>query len=48
MRELARRAGHLATYVEVDSGHFAFLDRHETCGKAIASWLLDRERGARP
>jgi hypothetical protein len=48
MRELARRAGRLATYVEVDSGHFAFLDRHETCEKAIASWLLDRERGSRP
>ncbi|WNG24325.1 alpha/beta hydrolase [Cystobacter fuscus] len=44
MRELARRAGRLATYVEVDSGHFAFLDRHEACEKAIASWLLDRER----
>jgi pimeloyl-ACP methyl ester carboxylesterase len=48
MREVAHRAGRLATYVEVDSGHFAFLDRHETCEKAIASWLLDRERGVRP
>lgn len=48
MREFARRAGHLATHVEVDSGHFAFLDRHEACEKAIASWLLDRERQARP
>jgi pimeloyl-ACP methyl ester carboxylesterase len=48
MRELARRAGRLATYVEVDSGHFAFLDRHEACEKAIASWLLDTERQARP
>jgi pimeloyl-ACP methyl ester carboxylesterase len=47
MREVARRAGRLATYVELDSGHFAFLDRHEACEKAIASWLLDRERDAR-
>lgn len=44
MREFAQRAGRLATYVEVDSGHFAFLDRHETCEKAISSWLLERER----
>jgi len=44
MREAARRAGRLATYVDLDSGHFAFLDRHEACEKAIASWLLDRER----
>jgi pimeloyl-ACP methyl ester carboxylesterase len=48
MREAARKAGHLATYVELDSGHFAFLDRHEACEKAIASWLLERERDARP
>ncbi|AKJ04751.1 putative esterase [Archangium gephyra] len=48
MREVARRAGPLATYVELDSGHFAFLDRHEACEKAIASWLLEREREARP
>ncbi|HZH74476.1 MAG TPA: hypothetical protein VEY88_00490 [Archangium sp.] len=47
MREIARRAGSLATYVEVDSGHFAFLDRHEQCERAIASWLVDRERAAR-
>lgn len=48
MREVARRAGRLATYVEVDSGHFAFLDRHEQCERAIASWLVERERDARP
>jgi len=48
MRDFARRAGRLATYVEVDSGHFAFLDKYETCERAIASWLLDRERDARP
>jgi pimeloyl-ACP methyl ester carboxylesterase len=48
MREFARRAGRLATYVEVDSGHFAFLDRHQACEKAMTSWLLDRERTARP
>ncbi|WP_309894847.1 alpha/beta hydrolase [Archangium sp.] len=47
MREIARRAGSLATYVEVDSGHFAFLDRYEQCERAIASWLVDRERAAR-
>jgi pimeloyl-ACP methyl ester carboxylesterase len=46
MREAARRSGRLATYVELDSGHFAFLDRHEACEQAIASWLLDRERDA--
>lgn len=48
MREAAHRAGRLATYVELDSGHFAFLDRHEKCEKAITSWLLDRERDVRP
>jgi pimeloyl-ACP methyl ester carboxylesterase len=47
MREVAHRAGRLATYVEVDSGHFAFLDRYEQCERAIASWLLERERGTR-
>lgn len=48
MRDYAQRAGRLATYVEVDSGHFAFLDRYETCEKAIAAWLVERERAARP
>lgn len=48
MRGLARRAGRLATLVEIDSGHFAFLDRHEACERAIASWLLGREREPRP
>ena len=44
MREYARRVGPRATLVEVDSGHFAFLDRHETCERAIATWLRERER----
>jgi pimeloyl-ACP methyl ester carboxylesterase len=48
MREVAHRVGRLATYVELDSGHFAFLDRHEKCEQAITSWLLDRERDTRP
>jgi hypothetical protein len=47
MRAFAHRAGPLATYVELDSGHFAFLDRFEACERAIASWLLEREREAR-
>ncbi|WP_233262219.1 alpha/beta hydrolase [Vitiosangium sp. GDMCC 1.1324] len=46
MRDYAQRAGPLATYVEVDSGHFAFLDRYEACEKAISAWLEDRERHA--
>ncbi len=44
MREYARRAGRLASLVEVDSGHFAFLDRASTCERAIATWLRERER----
>jgi len=28
----------------VDSGHFAFLDRHAECERAIATWLRQRER----
>ncbi|WP_253980456.1 alpha/beta hydrolase [Pyxidicoccus xibeiensis] len=48
MRDFAERMGKLATYVEVDSGHFAFLDRHAECERAIASWLRKREgEGAR-
>jgi pimeloyl-ACP methyl ester carboxylesterase len=43
VRALARQAGPRATYVEVDSGHFAFLDRREECEQAIASWLRERE-----
>jgi pimeloyl-ACP methyl ester carboxylesterase len=43
VRAFARRAGSRATYVEVDSGHFAFLDRREECERAIASWLRERE-----
>lgn len=45
MRAFSQRLGRRATYVEVDSGHFAFLDRHEACEKAIAAWLVARERG---
>lgn len=48
MREYVRRAGDLGTYVELDSGHFAFLDRYEPCERAIAKWLIDRERDAVP
>ncbi|MDC0710553.1 alpha/beta hydrolase [Stigmatella sp. ncwal1] len=44
VQEVAQRAGRLATYVEVDSGHFALLDRAAECEKAISSWLLDREQ----
>jgi pimeloyl-ACP methyl ester carboxylesterase len=44
MRAIAARLGGLATYVEVDSGHFAFLDRHRECERAIARWLVRRER----
>jgi pimeloyl-ACP methyl ester carboxylesterase len=43
MRAFAERLGRRATYVEVDSGHFAFLDRHEECERAIAAWLRERE-----
>ncbi|WP_240359816.1 alpha/beta fold hydrolase [Pyxidicoccus trucidator] len=43
MRAFAERLGKLATYVEVDSGHFAFLDRHAECERAIANWLRQRE-----
>jgi pimeloyl-ACP methyl ester carboxylesterase len=43
MRAFARAAGPLATYFEVDSGHFAFLDRYQECERAIISWLRQRE-----
>ena len=46
-RTYARRAGVRATLVEVDSGHFAFLDRHETCERALSTWLVSREREPR-
>jgi pimeloyl-ACP methyl ester carboxylesterase len=46
MRAFAERAGKLATSVEIDSGHFAFLDHAEECERAIASWLRERERDA--
>jgi pimeloyl-ACP methyl ester carboxylesterase len=47
MRAFAQRAGPLATWFEVDSGHFAFLDRYEACEQAISSWLVAQERNAR-
>jgi pimeloyl-ACP methyl ester carboxylesterase len=47
IRAFVRRAGRLATYVELDSGHFAFLDRLEDCERAITTWLLERERDER-
>jgi pimeloyl-ACP methyl ester carboxylesterase len=46
MRAFAQRSGALATTFEVNSGHFAFLDRAEECERAIASWLRERERSA--
>ena len=47
MRAFAERMGRLATYVEVDSGHFAFLDRHAECERAIATWLRQRNLSTR-
>lgn len=44
MRAFAERTGPLATYFEVNSGHFAFLDRYAECERAIAQWLVKRER----
>lgn len=44
MRDLAERMGPRATYVELDSGHFAFLDRHIEGERAISDWLRERER----
>ncbi|WP_233582502.1 alpha/beta fold hydrolase [Corallococcus sp. CA053C] len=43
MRAFAHRLGGKGTYVELDSGHFAFLDRHEDCRRAISTWLRQRE-----
>jgi len=43
-RLVAERTGPLATYFEVNSGHFAFLDRYEECQRAISQWLVERER----
>jgi len=47
MRAFAERAGPLATYFEVNSGHFALLDRYQECEQAISAWLVERERGTR-
>jgi pimeloyl-ACP methyl ester carboxylesterase len=44
MRDIAERMGSRATWFEVDSGHFAFLDRHVECERAISEWLRQRER----
>jgi pimeloyl-ACP methyl ester carboxylesterase len=46
MRAFAERTGKLATYFEVDSGHFAFLDHADECERAIATWLREQERNA--
>lgn len=45
MRAIAARLGGRGTYVEVDSGHFAFLDHHLEVERAISRWLLLQERG---
>ncbi|RKG81478.1 alpha/beta hydrolase [Corallococcus exercitus] len=42
-RDVAARLGRRATWFEVDSGHFAFLDRHAACEEAITTWLLRLE-----
>ncbi|GMU08649.1 alpha/beta hydrolase [Corallococcus caeni] len=42
-RDVAARMGKRATWFEVDSGHFAFLDRHAACEEAIRAWLLRQE-----
>jgi len=47
MRAYAQHVGALATYFEVDSGHFALLDRHEEVQQAITSWLREQEHRAR-
>jgi pimeloyl-ACP methyl ester carboxylesterase len=47
IRAFAERAGPLATYFEVNSGHFALLDRYQECERAITTWLVKQERGTR-
>ncbi|WP_233277983.1 alpha/beta hydrolase [Myxococcus stipitatus] len=47
MRAYAASVGHAASYVEVDSGHFAFLDRRDACERAISAWLVRQEKVAR-
>ncbi|MBN8226534.1 alpha/beta hydrolase [Corallococcus macrosporus] len=42
-RDVAARLGRRATWFGVDSGHFAFLDRHAECQEAITTWLLRQE-----
>lgn len=44
MRAYAERLGQRGTYVELDSGHFAFLDHHDASRRAISAWLVERER----
>ncbi|QSQ18565.1 alpha/beta hydrolase [Myxococcus landrumensis] len=44
MRTYVASAGRVASYVEVDSGHFAFLDRRDECERAIATWLVRQEK----
>ncbi len=43
MRAYVERLGPRATYVELDSGHFVFLDRHLESEKAISQWLRQQE-----
>ncbi len=44
MRAIAARLGGRGSYVEVDSGHFAFLDHHFEVERAISRWLREQER----
>jgi pimeloyl-ACP methyl ester carboxylesterase len=42
-RNVGARLGRRATWFELDSGHFAFLDHHEDCEAAITAWLRQRD-----
>ncbi|MGE6761386.1 alpha/beta fold hydrolase [Corallococcus interemptor] len=42
-RAVAASLGRRATWFEVDSGHFAFLDHHAACEAAITAWLRERD-----
>ncbi|WP_338864802.1 alpha/beta hydrolase [Myxococcus stipitatus] len=44
MRAYVAKAGPVASYVEVNSGHFAFLDQREVCVRAISGWLVQQEQ----
>lgn len=43
-RAYATRAGRRATLVELDGGHFVFLEQHEEVRAAVADWLRRLER----